>query len=56
MLPVMEQFLARIGEIDAVLDAAQEAEIERVQAAMQLEELAADGLPAMPAVALPVAP
>jgi hypothetical protein len=37
----MEQFLARIQEIDAALEAAHEAEIERVQAAMATESLAA---------------
>jgi hypothetical protein len=37
----MEQFLARIQEIDAALEAAAEAEIERVQAAKAIEPLAA---------------
>jgi len=34
LLPAMEQFLARIGEIDARLEAARQAEIERLQSAM----------------------
>ena len=37
----MEQFLARIKETDAALEAAHEAEIERVQAARPAEPLAA---------------
>jgi hypothetical protein len=37
----MEQFLARIQEIDAALEAAHEAEIERIQAARATEPLAA---------------
>jgi hypothetical protein len=41
LIPAMEQFLARIQEIDAALEAAHEAEIERVQAAMATEALAA---------------
>ncbi|MCP9860373.1 hypothetical protein KBZ33_15330 [Cyanobium sp. Cruz-8D1] len=41
LIPAMEQFLARIQEIDAALEAAVEAEIERVQAAMATEPLAA---------------
>jgi hypothetical protein len=41
LIPAMEQFLARIQEIDAALEAAHEAEIERVQAAMATEPLAA---------------
>ena len=41
LIPAMEQFLARIQEIDAALEAAHEAEIERVQAAIATEPLAA---------------
>ena len=41
LIPAMEQFLARIQEIDAALEAAHEAEIERVHAAMATEALAA---------------
>ncbi len=37
LLPAIEEFLARTGEIDAVIEAAQEAEVERVQAAMAAE-------------------
>ena len=36
LLPVMAGFLQRINDIDAELEAAQEAEIARVQAAMAL--------------------
>ena len=36
LLPAMEGFLQRINEIDAQLEAAQEAEIARVQAALAL--------------------
>ncbi|MFZ0406687.1 MAG: hypothetical protein WAM11_01055 [Cyanobium sp.] len=41
LIPAMEQFLSRIQEIDAALEAAKEAEIEWVQAAMATEPLAA---------------
>lgn len=41
LMPAMEQFLARIREIDAALEAAHEAEIKRVHAAMATEPLAA---------------
>jgi len=41
LIPAMEQFLARIHEIDAALEAAHVAGIERVQAAMATEALAA---------------
>lgn len=41
LIPAMEQFLARIQEIDAALEAFHEAEIERVQAARAPEPLAA---------------
>jgi hypothetical protein len=34
LLPAIEQFLSRTGEIDAVIEAAHEAEVKRVQAAM----------------------
>ena len=37
LLPALEAFLARTGEIDAVIEAAKEAEVERVQAAMAAE-------------------
>ncbi len=40
LLPALEAFLARTGEIDAELEAAHEAEVERVQAAMAAEGLA----------------
>ena len=40
LLPAIEQFLARTGEIDAAIEAAHEAEVERVQAAMAMEALA----------------
>ena len=40
LIPAMEQFLARIQEIDVALEAAHEAEIERVQAAIATEPLA----------------
>lgn len=41
LIPAMEQFLARIQEIDVALEAAHEAEIERIQAAMASKPLAA---------------
>jgi hypothetical protein len=41
LIPAMELFLARIQEIDAALEAAHEAQVERVQAAMATEALAA---------------
>jgi len=41
LIPAIEQFLARIQEIDAALEAAHEAEIQQVQAAMATEALAA---------------
>ena len=41
LIPAMDQFLARIEEIDAAPEAAHEAEIEQVQAAMATEALAA---------------
>ena len=40
LLPAIEQFLSRTGEIDAAIEAAHEAEVERVQAAMAMEALA----------------
>ncbi|MCP9793382.1 hypothetical protein KBZ20_17355 [Vulcanococcus limneticus Candia 3F8] len=40
LLPALEAFLARTGEIDAGIEAAHEAEVERVQAAMAAEALA----------------
>ena len=41
LIPAMEVFLARIQEIEAVLEAAQATEIERLQATRAVEPLAA---------------
>jgi len=41
LIPAMGEFLARIQEIDAVLEAAQATEIERLQATRAVEPLAA---------------
>jgi hypothetical protein len=41
LIPAMEQFLARIGEIDAALEAAQEAKIEQLQPCLAAEPLTA---------------
>ncbi|WP_457767827.1 hypothetical protein [Cyanobium sp. ULC084] len=40
LIPAMEQFLARIQEIDSALEASHEVEVERVQAAMAAELVA----------------
>lgn len=40
LLPAIERFLARTREIDAVIEAAHEAEVAREQAAMAMEALA----------------